>query len=81
MLLNYDRKAWRRMADRGDYMHDPQWQKGFALLSRHGLVFDMQIYDHQAPDAVALARGFPDTTIVVEHLAWPVDLSEFGFKR
>jgi predicted TIM-barrel fold metal-dependent hydrolase len=41
----------------------------------------MQIYDHQAHDAVALARSFPDTKIVIEHLAWPVDLSESGFER
>jgi predicted TIM-barrel fold metal-dependent hydrolase len=81
MPLNYDAEPWRRMADREDYMRDTQWRKGFALLSRHGLVFDMQIYDHQAHDAVALARNFPDTTIVVEHLAWPIDLSESGFER
>jgi predicted TIM-barrel fold metal-dependent hydrolase len=30
---------------------------------------------------VALARIFPDTIIVVEHLAWPIDLSESGFER
>jgi hypothetical protein len=29
------------MADRGDYMGDGQWRKGFALLSRQ--VFDLQI--------------------------------------
>jgi predicted TIM-barrel fold metal-dependent hydrolase len=81
MPLNYDNEAWRRMADRGDYMRDLQWRKGFALLSRHGLVFDLQMYDHQAPDAVALARDFPETTIVVEHLGWPIDLSVTGFDR
>jgi predicted TIM-barrel fold metal-dependent hydrolase len=81
MPLNYDEEAWRRMADRGDYMRDRQWRKGFARLSRHGLVFDLQMYDHQVPDAVALARDFPETTIVVEHLAWPTDLSAAGFER
>jgi len=81
MPLNYHSEPWRRMADREDYMRDPQWRNGFALLSRHGLVFDMQIYDHQTPDAVALAQSFPATTIVIEHLAWPVDLSESGYER
>jgi|SRR5579863_1190252 len=79
MPLNYDTAPWRRMANRGDYMQDPQWRRGFASLSAHGLVFDMQIYQHQSADAVALARSFPDTTIVVEHLGWPLDLSESGF--
>ena len=84
MSLSFPEKAdesWRRMADRDDYMRDKQWRKGFALLSRHGLSFDLQIYDHQAPDAVTLAHDFPETTIVVEHLAWPIDLSEEGFER
>jgi len=32
--IEYDNEAWQRMADRGDYMRDGQWRKGFALLSR-----------------------------------------------
>jgi hypothetical protein len=46
MVLNYDVEPWRRMTDRGDYMRDAQWRKGFAFLSSHGLLFEMQIYDH-----------------------------------
>jgi predicted TIM-barrel fold metal-dependent hydrolase len=80
MPLNYAQEPWRRMADRDDYMRDPQWRQGFALLSRYNLVFDLQMYDHQAPDAVALAQNFPDTTIVVEHLAWPIAPAT-GFER
>lgn len=73
MPLNYDAAPWRRMAVRGDYMRDARWRGGFALLAPQGLSFDMQLYDHQVPDAVALARDFPETTIVIEHLAWPTD--------
>ena len=39
--IEYDNEAWQRMANRGDYMRDGQWRKGFALLSRQ--VFDLQI--------------------------------------
>src|SRR5262245_24508239 len=81
MPLNFDPQPWRRMCDRPDYMADEQWRKGFALLSVEGLSFDLQMYDHQAPAAVALARDFPGTTIVIEHLAWPLDLSTDGFER
>ncbi len=58
------------MTDRGDYMRDAQWRRGFALLSDYGLSFDLQMYDLQTADAVALAQYFPETTIVIEHLAW-----------
>jgi predicted TIM-barrel fold metal-dependent hydrolase len=53
MPLNYAKEAWRRMTDRGDYMRDAQWRRGFALLSAYGLSFDLQMYDHQAAEAVS----------------------------
>ncbi len=81
MPLNYAEETWRRMTDRGDYMRDAQWRRGFALLSDYGLSFDLQMYDHQVADAVALAQRFPGTTIVIEHLAWPLDLSRAGFEQ
>jgi predicted TIM-barrel fold metal-dependent hydrolase len=81
MPLNYAEEGWRRMTDRGDYMQDAQWRRAFALLSHYGLSFDLQMYDHQAAEAVALAQRFPETTIVIEHLAWPLDLSRVGFQR
>jgi predicted TIM-barrel fold metal-dependent hydrolase len=56
MPLNYAEQAWRRMTDRGDYMRDAQWRRGFALLSHYGLSFDLQMYDHQAAEGVALAQ-------------------------
>ena len=70
------------MADRGDYMRDAQWRRGFALLSRYDLSFDVQIYDHQAPDAAILARAFPETTLIIEHLGWPIAIdSAVGFEH
>jgi predicted TIM-barrel fold metal-dependent hydrolase len=70
------------MADRGDYMRDEQWRRGFALLSRYGLSFDVQIYDHQALDVVALAHAFPETTLIIEHLGWPIEIeTPAGFER
>ncbi|MBS0650953.1 MAG: amidohydrolase family protein [Verrucomicrobia bacterium] len=59
-------------AERDDYMKDPAWRKGYALLSKYGLIFEMQIYDTQIADAVELARSFPDIPIVLQHLGWPL---------
>lgn len=81
MPLNYAREPWRCMTDREDYMRDTQWRRGFALLSDYGLSFDLQMYDHQAAEAVALAQRFPETTIIIEHLAWALDLSSVGFEQ
>src|SRR5262249_38721655 len=82
MPLNYDQAVWRRMADRGDYMRDAQWRRGFALLSRYALSFDVQIYDYQAPDVAILAHAFPGTTLIIEHLGWPIAIeTPAGFER
>ena len=80
--LNYDQAVWRRMADRGDYMRDAHWRRGFALLSRYNLSFDVQIYDHRAADAANLARAFPETTLIIEHLGWPIEIeTAVGFEH
>ena len=81
MPLNYAKEAWRRMTAREDYMRDTQWRRGFGLLSGQGLSFDLQMYDLQTADAVNLAQRFPETTIIIEHLAWVLDLSSEGFDQ
>ncbi len=54
------------------YMTDPHWRDGFALLERHGFSCDLLALDYRQLDDVAqLARDFPRTTIVVNHLAYP----------
>lgn len=79
MPLNYDKVPYRRMADRGDYLSDKQWQKGFARLADYNFSFDLQIYDHQLEDVIQLAQHFPHIKMIIEHFAWPIDLSLGGF--
>jgi len=55
------------------YMHEPQWRRHFALLKRHGLSFDLQLYPSQMNDAAALAREHPDTQFIVNHAGMFVD--------
>ncbi|WP_245340592.1 hypothetical protein [Mesorhizobium sp. WSM4313] len=47
-------------------MESPQWRRGFARLAPLGLSFDLQLYWPQMDMALALARAFPDTSIVLE---------------
>jgi predicted TIM-barrel fold metal-dependent hydrolase len=70
-----------RMAERGDYYQDKAWQQGFSLLAKHNLSFDLQIYAHQIKDYIPIAKKFSDTRIIIDHFAWPLDLSEQGFKN
>lgn len=78
MPLNYVAGCFG--ADRDDYMRDKAWQKGYALLSRYNLPFEMQIFDTQIPDACTLARTFNDIPIILQHLGWPV-ASDLAYLR
>ncbi|XBS69188.1 amidohydrolase family protein [Acerihabitans sp. KWT182] len=71
-ILNWHADAGKRFTDRKDWMHDPAWLKGFALLARYGLSFDMQIYPAQMTEAALLARRFPDVPIILNHAGMPL---------
>jgi predicted TIM-barrel fold metal-dependent hydrolase len=59
-------------------MDDPRWRDGYALLSRHGLSFDLQTPWWHLDAAAELARDFPATQIVVNHTGLPADRSPEG---
>lgn len=54
-------------------MVDPRWLSGFSRLSSHGLSFEVQITPRLMADAAALADRFPETTIVLSHLGFPME--------
>jgi predicted TIM-barrel fold metal-dependent hydrolase len=56
-------------------MGDPAWRQGYALLERYGLTFDLQTPWWHLPEAAALARDFPGTSIILNHTGLPADRS------
>lgn len=59
-------------AARAQLLGDPAFRAGFAHLRRYGLSFEAWLFHPQIPDVTALARAFPDTTIILDHLGGPV---------
>jgi predicted TIM-barrel fold metal-dependent hydrolase len=59
-------------------MADAAWRRGFAALAPLGLRFDLQTPWWHMGEAAALARDFPDTTIIINHAGLPADRSEAG---
>lgn len=57
-------------------MTDPQWRRGYALLQRYGLRFDLQTPWWHMAEAADLAAAFPDIPIIVNHAGLPADRSE-----
>ena len=55
------------------FMREPAWHRGFALLKKFGLSFDLQIYPTQMAEAAQLARAHPDTPLILNHTGMFVD--------
>lgn len=77
-LVNWHDDPALRQTDRPDYLTDPAWRRGFSLLARHGLSFDLQTYSSQMADAAALAAEFPEIQLILNHTGMPVDQTEAG---
>ncbi len=61
-------------------MGDPAWRRGYALLERYDLSFDLQTPWWHLAEAGALARDFPRTQIILNHTGLPSDRSEDGLR-
>ncbi|EBO9655486.1 amidohydrolase family protein [Salmonella enterica subsp. enterica] len=59
-------------------MSNEQWLRGYALLEKYGLHFDLQTPWWHLDEAARLARDFPQTTIIINHTGLPADRSEQG---
>ena len=59
-------------------MSNETWRRGYALLERYGLHFDLQTPWWNLDEAVRLARDFPRTLIILNHAGLPSDRSSEG---
>jgi len=57
--------------------HD-DFRAGFALLAPRRLTFEAWCYHRQIPDVTALARAFPDTTIILDHFGGPPGVGSYA---
>ncbi|ESQ76151.1 amidohydrolase [Asticcacaulis sp. AC402] len=63
---------------------DPQLAKGYALLAKYSLSFDLQIYPVQMAQAYEVAKNHPDIQVMINHMGMPVDGVEawrFGMRK
>lgn len=58
-------KSW---ADVPNLYSDKEFLSGFSVIAERGLTFDAWVYAAQLSDVVTLAREYPETTIILNHL-------------
>lgn len=66
--------------DEGLYT-SPEFRAGFAMLAKNGLSFDAWILEPQLPDVIDLARAFPETPIVLDHVGTPLGIASHEGRR
>ena len=67
-------------APRGLFLLD-DFREGFAQLAPAGLHFEAWCYHPQLPELTSLARAFPETTIVMDHVGGPLGVGPYAGKR
>jgi predicted TIM-barrel fold metal-dependent hydrolase len=60
---------------------DAHFRAGFARLAPFGLSFDAWLYHPQIDELTALARAFPDTPIVLDHVGGPIGIGASAGRR
>ena len=64
-----------------DIFERADFKAGFAQLAPLGMSFDAWLYHPQIPGLTALARAFPGTQIVLDHVGGPLGIRGYAGKR
>lgn len=59
----------------------PKFREGFAQLAPLGLSFDAWMLEPQLPDLIDLAKAFPQTQIILDHVGTPLGIASYAGKR
>jgi predicted TIM-barrel fold metal-dependent hydrolase len=62
-------------------LRDAEFRRGFAALGQLGLSFDAWLLHTQLDDLIDLARAFPGTGIVLDHVGGPIGIGPYAGRR
>jgi L-fuconolactonase len=57
------------------------FREGFGVLGEMGLSFDAWCFHEQIPEITALAKAFPEVTIIVDHFGGPLGIGPYEGRR
>lgn len=72
-MLYWDTDPVRQGAPRPDFCNDKDFRRGFALLEKYGLHFELQVYAPQARYTVDLIKSFPNVRMILVHAGMLTD--------
>ena len=57
------------------------FREGYAQLAKFKLSFDAWLLEPQLPELIDLARAFPDTPVILDHVGTPLGIASYEGKR
>ena len=57
------------------------FREGYAQLARFKLSFDAWLLEPQLPELIDLARHFPETPVILDHVGTPLGVASYGGRR
>lgn len=60
---------------------DPKFREGYAKLADYEMTFEGWVYHTQISELTDIARAFPETTIIFNHLGGPLGLGPYAGKH
>ncbi|MDP6606096.1 MAG: amidohydrolase family protein [Dehalococcoidia bacterium] len=60
-----------------DLLMQPAFREGFAHLAANEMTFEAWLFHPQIPQLEDLAKAFPETTMIVNHLAGPLGIGPY----
>lgn len=76
-IVNWHANPRRTYTSR-DLTHDGAWQRGFGLLGKFELSFELQCYPSQMAGMARLAARHPTIPVIINHAGMPVDTDASG---
>lgn len=63
----------------GDYLVDPDFHRGYSLLEKYNLVYDLDCTWENMRKAADMARKFPNITLILDHAGFPQERNDEYF--
>ena len=80
-MLYWDSHPLRQPAPRPDFCNMPDFRRGFALLEKYDLHFELQVFAAQAGYAVELIKAFPNVRFILVHAGMLNDRSQVAIDQ
>ena len=62
-------------------LSDEKFREGFPFLEKYGLAYDVTLYHPQILEFADLAKAFPNVTVVMDHVGFPLGIGPYEGKR